>query len=74
MRGDALLPLAADLDSLVVLDPVATAVQILDHGQNPIVVGVRVAYENIWFTALIGLKIIYHIHGGLYLLAGLFHI
>ena len=64
MRGDALLPLAADFDALVIPDVIAPAVQVLDDGQHLVRVGVGIAYENIRLGALIGLEIFYRIHGG----------
>ena len=57
VRGYALLPLAADLDALIVPDVVAAAVHVAQNGQHLVVVGVCVADENIRFIALVGLKI-----------------
>ena len=62
VRGDALLPLAADLYSLVIPDIIATPVHIRDYRQHNGIVGMGIAYENIRLIALIWLKVFKILH------------
>ena len=67
MRGYALLPLAADLDALVIPDVISAAMHVADDGQDRVVIRVRIAYKYVRLIALVWLEILKIAHNSLLL-------
>ena len=57
VAGDALRPLAADLDALVVPDPVAAVVHMRNDAHHRFGIRMGIAYEYVGLVALIGFEI-----------------
>jgi hypothetical protein len=67
VRGNTLLPLAADLNAFVIPDVISAAMHVADNGQDRIVIRMRIAYKYVRLITLVGLEILKIAHNSLLL-------